>query len=299
MTADVARRAAERVVGARADGVRLVSSGQSSDAWLVDVADGKWITRVPIDDSGRRITYRAEQLIGDYLTSFGHPVAAWTTIEIDGFDCSVARELSGTTVDAGQRWAPAFGEQLAAVLQDLHEMPARGYGPLADDGTTARGVSSSLDQGIVDRWYHAAIWPFDGSSLADHPIADAEPHLGESVASMRRRIERAATAGSIGVVHSDLHRAHLLEAADGTLAGVLDFGDAFIGAVAWDFALLQWYYGDENVELVAAHSRRGEAERARGALLAVAVGLYKLAKNPTDQAVLPRLRRCVRAARHA
>jgi len=77
----------------------------------------------------------------------------------------------------------------------------------------------------------------------------------------------------VGVVHSDLHREHLLVGEDGGLAGVLDFGDAFVGARAWDYALLHWYYGEANAFRVAAHDPNGEDEFSRGRVLATAIGL--------------------------
>jgi len=296
MSDAIARCAVESVTGQRVDAVRALSSGRSSGAWLANVATEKWIARIPIEDSGRQITYRAESLIGDYLGSRGHRVARWTVVEIDGVSCSVARHLAGVPAAYGGNWSDEFGIALARILRELHAMPAQGFGPLANDDTNVLGISSDPMRGIVDRWRQAQIWPFDGSSLAGHPVVDQAPEIGRSVAGLSDEIE-AAASGLSGVVHSDLHREHLLVGDDGSLDGVLDFGDAFIGAVAWDFALLSWYYGSQGSELVAVNYPNGNEELRRGVLLSVAVGLYKLAKNPADSAVLPRLRECFEAAR--
>ncbi len=295
MSEAVAQEAVECALGRPVDEVRQISSGRSSDAWLVRVSTEHWIARVAIKNSGRRITYLAESLIGCYLESLGHGVAVWTIVEVNGVSCSVARQLPGVPVAYDRNWSEEFGRALAGVLRDLHTMPATGFGPLANDETEACGVSADRNDAIVDRWFHAPVWPFDGSSLADHPILDLAPKLGGLVAGLALQIE-AAASGPTGVVHSDLHREHLLVNDDGSLAGVLDFGDAFVGATAWDFALLNWYYGKPNAELVAAHYPSGNEELDRGVVLSVAVGLYKAAKNPADQAVLPRLQRCLEAA---
>ena len=106
----------------------------------------------------------------------------------------------------------------------------------------------------------------------------------------------AASEGPTGVVHSDLHREHLLVGAAGDLTGVLDFGDAFVGVAAWDFALLHWYYGPQTSRAVARHHPDGTQLHEQGRLLALALGLYKLAKSPTDSRVPPRLRRALIAA---
>lgn len=113
---------------------------------------------------------------------------------------------------------------------------------------------------------------------------------------MERRILDAAGEPH-GLVHSDLHRAHLLRSGDdlsgGELAGVLDFGDAFVGSTAWDFALLHWYHGATNTRQVAHLYGDGDGDEddlfERGRNLAVAVGCYKMAKRPDDTGAVARL----------
>ena len=81
----------------------------------------------------------------------------------------------------------------------------------------------------------------------------------------------------------------------GTLAGLLDFGDAFVGCAAWDFALLHWYYSAPDVGLVAGAYPGGAQLSDSGRLLAVAVGLYKFAKDPTQGDLAARIRRRIKA----
>jgi Ser/Thr protein kinase RdoA (MazF antagonist) len=117
------------------------------------------------------------------------------------------------------------------------------------------------------------------------------PQALPQVAAGRAALLAAAVEGPIGVVHSDLHREHLLVGPDRGLSGLLDFGDAFVGAVAWDYALLNWYYGTTISRQVADRRPDGRQLHEHGALLALAVGLYKLAKSPGDPRVRRRLRR--------
>jgi len=296
VTGALAKQAAERVVGQRVDALQTLSAGQTSKAWLATLGSDKWVVRVPIGGSDRRITYQVESLIDRYLGLRRHQVAVSTPVEVAGVPCSVARYLQGVPVTYGENWCDEFGRAFAKLLEDLHAMPAQGHGPLVNRGDTAIGLSTSRRQAIVDRWCHARIWPFDDSSLGEHPIMQVDPRIGEIAGGLVREIERAQS-GSTGVIHSDLHREHLLLGDDDSLAGVLDFGDAFVGATAWDFALINWYYGEKNAELVAGAYRNGEQELEQGRFLAVVVGLYKMDKNPADRAVLPRLRRCIEAVR--
>ena len=123
---------------------------------------------------------------------------------------------------------------------------------------------------------------------------DFAPDLLPDIAMLERRIREAAQ-GSAALVHSDLHREHLLRGDGGTLAGLLDFGDAFVGCAAWDFALLHWYYSAPDVGLVAGAYPGGAQLSDSGRLLAVAVGLYKFAKDPTQGDLAARIRRRIKA----
>ena len=136
------------------------------------------------------------------------------------------------------------------------------------------------------------MWPFDHPSLDDHPITERAPDIARAATTLASDIA-AADTGAIGVAHSDLHSEHLLVGESGSLTGVLDFGDAFIGSIAWDFALLNWYYGKANAAAVARHHPAGSDVLDQGATLSIAVGLYKVAKDPNDPALIPRLRRCL------
>ena len=294
MTPTVAAEALRLAVGEPCRGLRRVASGRSSSAWAASSASGQWIVRVPVPDSGRTHSYRSEAQIGELLHERGHPVARWAVVQVDGVPCSVARRLQGRPVGYDERFQAGFAAALARLLLDLHHLDATGYGPLVDDDRTLYGRSSSVGTGVMDRWFHASIWPFDDSELASHVISDIAPELVEKVEQLRPWIIAAADE-QIGVVHSDLHREHLLQDEAGGLAAVLDFGDAFRGSVAWDFALLDWYYGDHNASRVAARYPVSADIQTSAAHLAVAVGLYKLAKSPADPAVPERLRRVLGA----
>ena len=267
--------------------MELLASGRSSQAWYVDAAERRCVVRVPIPNSGRLMSYRSEAQIGDLLADAGHPISRWSVRTRDDCDCSVGTLLEGTPIAYDSEWTASFALALALALRDLHHLPATGWGPLENASTQLVGTSMSERQGIVDRWFHAAMWPFDGSSFLSHPIVDVEPELAMQVAQQELQI-LGAVGAPFGVLHSDLHQQHLLHI-DGELSGVLDFGDAFIGSIAWDFALLLWYYGPRNAERFAHAYGSGPEMLERGTLLALAVGCYKIAKTPQDKAARHRL----------
>ncbi len=266
--------------------------------------------RLPIPNSGRRLTYGAEASIGYLLEEQGLSVARWTVVEADGLRCSVAPLLSGEPVQAGP-WSDELAGDVAEVLRALHQLPCRYAGPLAEDtplteesnersrqwegaADALEGTSRGLVSGICDRWFLATIWPFDRTELREHAIATPAPELLEPLRGHRAKISAAGESGPIGVCHSDLHAEHLLVDDRGRLSGLLDFGDAFIGAVAWDFALLLHYYGEANTEAVLAAYTAEETERTalltQAKTLAIAVAAYKVAKSPDRPELTDKLR---------
>ncbi|MEZ5229773.1 MAG: aminoglycoside phosphotransferase family protein, partial [Acidimicrobiales bacterium] len=214
----------------------------------------------------------------------GHPVCTWQLVPVDDVECSIGPRLHGTPIEDAWTWPRHFVERVAALLRDLHQLPATGWGPLENRTDRLHGTSTAPTAGIVERWFHAPIWPFDESELDTHPLATIAPDLLPTLAPLEREIVAAAIE-PFGVLHSDLHRQHLLHTGD-KLTGMLDFGDAFIGSTAWDFALLHWYYGPQNTQAVAHAYDPDRDLAARGAILGVAVGCYKIAKTPSNGTTL-------------
>jgi len=296
MTKSLAEQALCRLLGVASCGVRLLAQGRTSNAWVAEIRGVHWVVRVPIPNSGRRMSYRSEVAITELLQSRGHRVAKWKVIVLGEVPCAASRLLSGTPIEYGQPWSTEFINALASVLADLHRLPVTGWGPLVDDDHGLEGSCASPGEGVVARWCHASIWPFDGSTLLAHPVAEYLADLVPAIADLKPTI-LDSLQGPSGLVHSDLHREHLLLDSRGRFAGVLDFGAAFVGSTAWDFASLHWYYGERNARLVAETYPDGAAPFERGALLAVAIGLYKIAKQPGEELPRQRLRQRLEALR--
>lgn len=93
---------------------------------------------------------------------------------------------------------------------------------------------------------------------------------------------------SAACLHSDFHHEHLHVGQGGELTGVLDFADAFVGSLAWDFAQL---HGAKASEAVAGRHPDGTDLAESGRLVAGALGIYTLGKSPGDPKVMSRLKR--------
>lgn len=116
---------------------------------------------------------------------------------------------------------------------------------------------------------------------------EVDPEFARTIAQLEGEIIDALD-GPVGLLHSDLHNQHLLQT-DGRLTGLLDFGDAFVGSIAWDFGLIVWYYGLDNARLFATSYEASPETLEQGLRLAIAIGCYKIAKTPHKSAVLERL----------
>ncbi len=288
----VAAEALRLAVGEAGAKLRRMPPGRTSSVWAAQSGAGQWVVRVPVGDRARPPRYGVESRIAALLHDLGHPVATWTLVKVGETVCSVAPLLRGSPVKYGHPFSPELARALGRLLCDLHQLDSGGFGPLIDDASRLQGSSSSVTDGVLARWRHAPIWPFDQSELSAHPVRQVAPHVAADVQRLRGEILHAAQ-GPVGVVHSDLHREHILRDDTGCLAAVLDFGDAFVGSPAWNFALLNWYYGAAEAARVSASYRDSVGVEVPGRLLATAVGLYKLAKTPDTPAIATRLERIV------
>lgn len=275
---------------------RKLAAGRTSQAWAVTLGETDWVVRVPIPDSGRVESFRSEATIGRILIDAGHPVADWDVVELEGVRCSVAPRLTGAAIDPTEPWTDDFTAAVAGTLRTLHTLPISGFGPLCQETNDLVGTDETTVAGICGRWTHATIWPFDGTDLDTHVVAALAPELVEPIRALEGGICAVAET-NIGLTHSDLHREHFLVDETGNLTALLDFGDAFIGSITWDFALIDWYYGRRNVTRFAeAYGGLGPAIADVAPLLSLVVGCYKLTKNDGDPATLDRVRQALSSA---
>ncbi|MFE0806232.1 aminoglycoside phosphotransferase family protein [Streptomyces sp. NPDC058794] len=132
-----------------------------------------------------------------------------------------------------------------------------------------------------------------GSDRGAHPgdCADGFDHFFEAVApcdiaeDLRAVWDDAVAApeweGPPVWVHGDLHPANVV-VSDGTLSGVIDFGDLFAGDPAWDLAAA-WVVLPEGAAArffdVYAHADEGTVRRARGLAALKGLVLMLIGRN--------------------
>ena len=256
-----------------------LAEGMSSQAWVGAIAGRESVIRTPVPGTKRPDPdYRSEANLNAALRAAGVPATDMRVVEIDGVLCSIAPRVLGEPIRPHQ-WSDSFVTDLATALAATHSIPVDGH----------RLPTS------VRRFHLARIWPLDGTSLDDHPVRTEIPGLVD-VARSKERAIRAEAARAPRVVHSDLHWDHLIRSTSGRLAGILDFGDAFAGPPAWDFACLRYYHGDEVGQRVAAAYPNGATIHRRSLPLGIAFALYKLDKTPHRADVIERVEHLIRAA---
>lgn len=270
----VIARAALASVGTVEGEPQLLAEGMSSSAWTGAVDGREMVVRIPKNDGLRPEPHYDDEarLLAD-LARLGAAVAPCRVVEVDGIRCSIAERIPGEPVRPDE-WTDRFGRDVADTLGALHSL--------------APGAAPALS--AVERFHLARLWPLDGSRLADHPVAARWPERIDPLAALEADVRAACTAPAT-VVHSDLHWEHLLRTGGGRLAAVLDFGDAFAGPAAWDFACLRYYHGDDVAALVAQHHPDGTAALAASGLVGITFGLYKLDKTPERDEVVARVER--------
>lgn len=259
-----------------------LGSGVASEAWLVSSSSGAVVVRFVPSDRPRPVTYPTEHAIMASLVAQQMPVpipilhSGESDLDVDGWKgWSVTSQVAGAALRAAQP-RPSLIEGLARFLLALHSRPVGGFGaPRATNGQFI-GASASSRDGLRARWASAEPWPFGTSphELDDvHDLVDVPRLRGHTDAVM------AATLGHEQVLlHSDLHGEHIYRHGQ-NLSGVIDFGGAFVGATAWEFAALRLFMGDSFAEAVLENYTRirpDDSLSKQSQLVGLSLGLYRL-----------------------
>ncbi|MEQ9331046.1 hypothetical protein [Thalassobaculum sp.] len=266
----------------------FVAKASTSEVWKAETAAGLLAVRILAPHPGKPADLDADVALRQILASGGARVAAPLLDSGRRPDLSVAAHRPAWAVD---RWidggradtatADPVWYDLGVLLADLHGLPARGHGRLRVAGDRLEGRLAEPDAGVADRFDQP--WPFDGSRLAGHPLAEAAPDLVPRLQQLEDAIRRAADAVP-AIIHGDLNGANIRHA-DGRLRGLLDLADAAVLVPTWDFALLRHFHGAGAVGRTLAGytaDREGATALAGAArLLAPVVALHHLSRART------------------
>jgi aminoglycoside phosphotransferase (APT) family kinase protein len=170
------------------------------------------------------------------------PIAgSWEIASWQGTPWSLTSYAAGVPLRASSRVsaAPAIG----AFVELLRSVPVDGFGPVSELAGALRGVAGDPRSGLLAWMEGDPFWPFDGTGVRDHPALHDLPDLARTLETQVERIEAAALAGPMALVHADLHEENILE--DGRRLTFIDFGEAFIGSADWEQATFAYFMGWE------------------------------------------------------
>lgn len=292
MTSKNERNTVERIAGYAAGSTHLrlthIGRGATSSAWFASTPPANLVVRILPHSVNRPTTYLSEFLILQALQAQGclvpDPVLNYRSSVAQLADIpepwSVTTKLDGEPITAA-RWNNAVAREVGQTLAVLHQLPVDRYGRLDEQASEIYGLQKTEQDGIVARWCWAPLWPFDRSDLKEHPLCDLEPDLCRQINRLQDAILALPETAAGVLVHSDLHAEHIFHR-DGRLAGLIDFGAAFIGHPAWDFAVLGFYHGwaitDQILDGYTSRVDLRNSLTAQARLLAISLGLYKMAR---------------------
>jgi aminoglycoside phosphotransferase (APT) family kinase protein len=295
-------RLVKDVTGAEPRGARPLGAGVATIAWRVETDTEAVVVLVQKPDAARTA---ATEGIGDFPPRYGAQCAIFDALApLDGrvpralawsgdpdndglarfaMPWAIVTEARGAPAEAGAL-TDEGARDLGELLTRLHALPCEGFGLTVDQRDRLQGGQTAMASGLLERW--PDLWPFDGTSLIAHPVARLAPRLIEPASRFREALLRFTELRRGVVTHSDLNPEHLfLEG--GRLATLIDFGDAFVGPPAADFAVFASHYGWPRVERAlegyAASTVLRETRLAEAQLFAVALGLYRIRKRVTLQ----------------
>lgn len=254
MSTEVATRAALATLGLGGSQLSYLSEGLSSDAWLVEKHGSALILRISNSAEHLDELTREHAVLAALIAAGAHvpaPVAgSW---EHPGWS---GPPFSLTTFVAGQPLGPgdvlAIADDIASFLRVLHATSP-------PEGTP----------NLAQRFQCAPIWPIHRTTLRGHPCEE-NPRSTARIDNAANGVRRAL-AGPHVLVHSDLHHGNILRTQTG--AAFLDFGCAFEGVAAWDFAALAFFLGWPITERLLEITGSPSAHDVR--LVALSFALYR------------------------
>jgi aminoglycoside phosphotransferase (APT) family kinase protein len=174
---------------------------------------------------------------------------------------TVARWVEGSPADQTPITRPETADVLADFLSALHQDV-----PAGAPTSTTRGIPLANVAEHVEGLFEV---------IADHP------HAGAAREVWQNALDAPAWQGPSKWLHGDLHPANVV-VRDGTLAGVIDFGDMCVGDPATDLSaawiLLPTGTAQRFFE-VYAHADAATITRARGWAVLRALGLIAIGEN--------------------
>lgn len=253
-------------IGQRINTIDFLDQGSTSAVWRVETDGEALVVRLAIPHDGKSARFEGEAGLRTQLFALdwrvAQPVASNVThpaLVASAVEWCVDSFVMGETLPRGAL-PSSVCHDLGDLLAKLHALPAVGYGLLVNRRDKICGQADNVVDGLCTRLQDP--WPFRPIDLQAHPIAQAAPHLLPRIEPYRDDL-LALLSDEPGVpLHTDLHERQM-PCIKGRLNGLLDFGDAMVGAVVCDIGSFLGFHGAEQTRWLlegytSAPSRRAE-----------------------------------------
>jgi Ser/Thr protein kinase RdoA (MazF antagonist) len=216
-----------RLLGAEVVSAREVSAFAGNQVFELRLADRAAYLKLAQGADARRLTGR-EVAVLEYVRRRGVPAptveAADPTGEVAGVPCAILADVGGNPLTGAE---PVFC-QVGTHLRRLHEIRAVGFGDVST-GEDVVGDDSSWRQTL------------ERPAVALLPAVDAGLVDAKLLTRAKNAIDRfdAVLDGldQVRLIHADICPRHVY-AADSSITGIIDWGDAMAGDPAFDFGRL-------------------------------------------------------------
>jgi aminoglycoside phosphotransferase (APT) family kinase protein len=257
-----------------------IGLGLSSEAWLVRDGDRRSVLRLALETSTWPSTYRSEHVIMSVLAARGARVpepilGSWEVAGWSSAPWSLTSYAAGAPLSATSRgWAAPL---VGAFVELVRSVPVSGFGPISQADGALSGTAPDPLSGLRAWMDGDSLWPFDETHLAAHPALVDWPDLAKALEIQAGQIEAAAIGGRVAIIHADLHDENILE--DEDRLSFIDFGEAFIGSIDWEYATLAyfmgWEFADHSIGALRSDPRDAANRRRSAAALALSFGVHR------------------------
>ncbi|RJF71079.1 aminoglycoside phosphotransferase family protein [Deinococcus cavernae] len=213
--------------------VRFLARGATCTVFT----NGARVVRLSDPDPAKASRFRVDAQVRRKLHALGVPTPLTEDMGVlpDGRAYSIEALIRGDDLPP----TPEGVRQLSRAIKALHTLECCGFGLLEDRADSLCGSGRTPAEGVLSRLHQP--WPFAEGPLAAQPLVWAAPDLQQALAALEDELLSLAELPTC-VCHTDLHLNQWLWRR-GELAALLDFGDASVGPVAWDWASLAYFHG--------------------------------------------------------
>lgn len=226
---------AERQPGFSPGSIVGIGAGEFCHAFLVDDLD---VYRVAQHGEAGRALQREACVLGRIAGSVELSIPVPIEVNVEARPAYVSHRL----VEGDQ----LTRERYEALPSTRRREAATAVGTLLRQ---LHGIDRSIVEGCGLEVIDAATSRDRVASLAPTTLTQ----LGEPSRTFVAQVleQPALTTPEPVLLHGDLSPEHVLADADGTVTGIIDFGDVAVGDPAWDFVYLYADYGIEFLEVAA------------------------------------------------